>query len=101
MRRSTVKRSVRSGLVLITERDSRPSQLYRFETRQDIQLLVKILGETAVADVRKRKPKLGIQLVRKGTTRSMLSLAAMLCEKRNLHGAPNTTESTCSMTGTH
>jgi hypothetical protein len=64
--RSTVKRSVRSGLVLTTERDSRSSVVYRFETRQDIQLLVKILGETAIADVRKRKPKLGMQLVLRG-----------------------------------
>jgi hypothetical protein len=30
-----------------------------------------------------------------------LLLAAMSCEKRNLHGAPNTTVSTWSMTGTN
>jgi hypothetical protein len=61
--RNTVKRAVGSGLVLSTQRDSRPSQLYRFETMNDMQVLVQILGETAIADVRKRKPRLGKELV--------------------------------------
>ena len=77
-RRSTVKRTVRSGLVLTTERDSRISELYRFETIQDIGLLVKILGETAIADVRKRKPKLGIQLVLKGNDTIRITIVCLL-----------------------
>jgi hypothetical protein len=57
--RSQSKRIFHSGLELTSKRVKKSCVLIRFETHSDIYCLIHLLGDTAIADVRKRRPKLG------------------------------------------
>lgn len=57
--RSQAKRSFLSGLEVTSKRVKKSGTLLRFQTHADIYRLILLLGDTAIADVRQRRPKLG------------------------------------------
>lgn len=57
--RSQSKRIFLSDLEVASKRVKKACTLMRFKSHSDIYCLIRLLGDTAIADVRKRRPKLG------------------------------------------
>jgi hypothetical protein len=57
--RKSVKRLCQSGLKISAGRVEQKQESLRFETVRHCTYLIGLLGETAIADVRKRRPKIG------------------------------------------
>ena len=56
--RKSIKRKITAGLEVQSCRKSRTTELIRFETTADLLVFIALFGETAIADVRKKRPRL-------------------------------------------